>query len=593
MSAKWVAIYRLQLHAGFPLDAAGRVLPYLADLGVSHVYLSPCLQAVPGSQHGYDVTDPSRISDDLGGEAAWARFVDAARAHELKILLDIVPNHMSASGHNPWWDDLLAHGPFSNYAAFFDIKIPAAQPFRVHLCTLARAYGEALEAGDLKLEVENGRPRLRHFDNTWPLAPASWGEVFASASGTPRDPCFHQLRLLQQRGAPTDADRALYRLHAGRAETLLAEANRGGRLQAAVTGLNNDPERLDAILRLQFFLLHGWKLAGELTNYRRFFDVGSLSGIRMELPQVLTATHARIETMVARGEVDGLRVDHPDGLRDPLTYFKRLRRFLPDGGVYVQQILENDQRLMNDWPIDGTVGYDFLAKVNRLWMDDQRIDVLTATYSDFTGHPVNFAALVREKKREIVDSTFSADLERLAVAAIKSARAGWRTRDISPRHLRQALARATVALGAYRTYRTAATPHDEDRRVVADAEQSARIRSTGVGAAALDFLLSLFPKPHLEELDEDFIAQWQQLAPAVMAKGVEDTTFYCFDRLVSCNEVGSQASLIGISAGKFSKVFFSFLELWPQNFFSTPTHPHNPSQGVPTRMSRPSVNRTR
>jgi len=585
MSAKWVATYRLQLHAGFPLDAAGKVLPYLADLGVSHVYLSPCLQAVPGSQHGYDVTDPSRISDDLGGEAAWARFVEAARAHELKILLDIVPNHMSASQHNPWWDDLLAHGPFSSYAAFFDLKIPVAQPFRVHLCTLARAYGEALEAGELKLEVEDGRPRLRHFDNTWPLAPASWGEVFASASGTPRDPCFHQLQLLLQRGAPTDADRALYRLHAGRAETLLAEANRGGRLQAAVTGLSNDPERLDAILRLQFFVLHGWKLAGELTNYRRFFDVGSLSGIRMELPQVLTATHARIETMVARGEVDGLRVDHPDGLRDPLTYFKRLRRFLPDGRVYVEKILENDERLMNDWPIDGTVGYDFLAKVNRLWMDDQRIDVLTATYSDFTGHPVNFAALVREKKREIVDSTFSADLERLAVAAIKSARAGWRTRDISPRHLREALARVTVALGVYRTYRTADTLHDEDRRVVAEAVQSARIGSTDVDAAAFDFLLSLFTKPHLEDLDEDFIAQWQQLAPAVMAKGVEDTTFYCFDRLVSCNDVGAQASLVGISADKFHEFCHTLSERWPNNMLATSTHDNKRSEDVRTRIS--------
>jgi (1->4)-alpha-D-glucan 1-alpha-D-glucosylmutase len=585
MSAKWIATYRLQLHAGFPLDAAGKVLPYLADLGVSHVYLSPCLQAVPGSQHGYDVTDPSRISGDLGGEAAWARFVDAARSHELKILLDIVPNHMSASQHNPWWDDLLAHGPFSNYAAFFDIKIPAAQPFRVHLCTLARAYGEALEAGELKLEVEDGRPRLRHFDNTWPLAPASWGEMFAQAAETARDPCFHQLQLLLQRTAPTDADRALYRLHAGRAKTLLAEANRDGRLQAAVKDLQGDPARLDAILRLQFFVLHGWRLAGELTNYRRFFDVGSLSGIRMELPQVLTATHERIKTMIARDELDGLRVDHPDGLRDPLDYFKYLRRLLPDGRVYVEKILENDERLMNDWPIDGTVGYDFLAKVNRLWMDDQRIDALTATYSDFTGHPVNFAALVREKKREIVDSTFSADLERLAAAAIKCARAGWRTRDISPRHLREALARITVALGVYRTYRTADTLHEEDRRVMADAVQSARIGSTDIDAAAFDFFLSLFTKPQLEELDEDFIAHWQQLAPAVMAKGVEDTTFYCFDRLVSCNEVGAQASLVGISADKFHEFCHILSERWPNNMLATSTHDNKRSEDVRTRIS--------
>jgi (1->4)-alpha-D-glucan 1-alpha-D-glucosylmutase len=262
-----------------------------------------------------------------------------------------------------------------------------------------------------------------------------------------------------------------------------------------------------------------------------------------------------------------------------------LRLFLPDGRVYVEKILENDERLMNDWPIDGTVGYDFLAKVNRLWMDDQRIDVLTATYSDFTGHPVNFAALVREKKREIVDSTFSADMERLAVAAIKSARAGWRTRDISPRHLREALARVTVALGIYRTYRTADTLHDEDRRVVAEAVQSARIGSTDVDAAAFDFLLSLFTKPHLEELDEDFIAQWQQLAPAVMAKGVEDTTFYCFDRLVSCNEVGAQASLVGISADKFHEFCHTLSERWPNNMLATSTHDNKRSEDVRTRIS--------
>ena len=587
MSAKWVATYRLQLHADFPLDAAASILPYLADLGISHVYLSPCLQAAPGSQHGYDVTDPSRISEDLGGEAAWDRFVARARALDLKILLDIVPNHMSATRDNPWWDSVLAHGPYSDFASFFDIRNPAGQPFRVHICTLARAYGDALEAGELSIEVADGLPRLKHYDNTWPLSPASWGMLLSTVDRQAgADACFADLELLLNRGAPEEGERERYRLHAALAEALLAAAHREGRLAAAATAASRDPNCLDAILQRQFFMLHGWKLAGELTNYRRFFDVSTLIGIRMESPEVMAVTHARIDTMVARGEIDGLRVDHPDGLRDPLTYFKRLRELLPDGRVYVEKILENDERLMDDWPIDGTVGYDFLAKVNRLWMDDQRIDALTATYSDFTGHSVNFAALVRESKRGIVHSTFSADLERLALAAIiKSARADWRTRDISPRHLREALARVTVALGVYRTYRTADTVHDDDKRIVGEAVQNARIGSTDIDAVAFDFLLSLFTKAQLNELEADFVAQWQQLAPAVMAKGVEDTTFYSFDRLVSCNEVGAQASLVGISADRFHEFCHYLSERWPNNMLATSTHDNKRSEDVRTRIS--------
>jgi (1->4)-alpha-D-glucan 1-alpha-D-glucosylmutase len=574
----WVATYRLQLRKEFPLSEAGDILPYLKDLGISHVYLSPCLQAVPGSQHGYDVTDPGKISDDLGGEAAWARFVAAARALDLKILLDIVPNHMSASRHNPWWDDVLAHGPFSRFAGFFDIRVPPSTPFRVHVCTLARASGEVLEAGDLGIELEAGRPRFKHFDNSWPLCPSSWGELVP-------DPCFVELERLSACVAPGEADIAAYRRHAASAEEVLARAQGDGRLQRAVLGLAKDPDRLDAILQKQYFVLHGWQLAGELTNYRRFFDVDSLVGIRTELPGVLDATLSRIRTMVSRGELDGLRIDHPDGLSDPLSYFERLRELLPDGRVYVEKILDNDEHLMDDWPIDGTVGYDFLAKVNRLWMDDQRIDALTATYSDFTGHTVNFAKLVRAKKREIIESTFSADLERLAEAALACARSRWRTRDLSPRHLHEALAKVTVALAVYRTYRTADMLHEEDRRIVAEAVQSARIGAPEIDGAAFDFLLALFTKPALDPLEADFVAKWQQLAPAVMAKGVEDTTFYCFDRLVSCNEVGAQASLVGISADKFHEFCHTLSDRWPNNMLATSTHDNKRSEDVRTRIS--------
>lgn len=587
MSGNWTASYRLQLHAGFTLSQAREVLPYLANLGVSHVYLSPCLQAAPGSQHGYDVTDPTRISADLGGAAAWSAFVAGARSFGLGILLDIVPNHMSASEHNPWWDDVLAHGPFSQYVDYFDFAKRPGHPFRAQVCSLARPYGAAVEAGELAIEVRNGRPRVRHYDHSWPLAALSWGTLLAASEVPPPSAtsCFGELERLHGLGEPGENDRAIYAQYAAEAEKFLTDARRSGKLEDAVKRTRGDKDLLDAVLVRQFYVLHGWQLAGELGNYRRFFDVGALCGVRMELPPVFAATHARIEEMVAKGEIDGLRVDHPDGLREPLEYLKRLRAMLPQGRIYVEKILENDERLKEDWPIDGTVGYEFLAKANRLWMDDQRTDVLTAAYADFTGHPVNFAALVREKKSAIVDATFHAEHERLAEAAIKIARTERQTRDLSPRHLREALARLIVALPIYRTYRTLNTLHDDDKRILIEAVQSARIGCPQPDPAALDFLATLLTKSRLNEDEADFVATWQQLTPAVMAKGVEDTTFYCFDRLVSCNEVGSQASLIGISADKFHEFCHSLSDRWPNNLLATSTHDNKRSEDVRTRIS--------
>jgi (1->4)-alpha-D-glucan 1-alpha-D-glucosylmutase len=548
---------------------------------------------VPGSQHGYDVTDPTRISEDLGGEAAWSGFVDAAQRLGLGILLDIVPNHMSASHFNPWWDDVLTHGPFSKFAEYFDFRIRPRHPFHVHICSLARPYGAALDAGELKIESLRGRPRVRHYDSTWPLNPASWGALLWSdkkaageaAAGDAAAACFGELARLQQIEAPTDQDRHAYASRAKRATAMLAEAHVSGRLRAAVERAQGDPLVLDAVLQRQFYSLHGWKLAGELGNYRRFFDVGGLSGIRQEIPAVFAASHARVAAMLAAGDIDGVRVDHPDGLREPLEYFKQLRSLLPQGRIYVEKILENDERLKEDWPIDGTVGYEFLAKANRLWMDSRRAETLTATYADFTGHSVNFAALVREKKHAIVESTFVAEHERVSAAALKLARAEPHTRDLSPRQLREALARLIVAMPIYRTYRTLNTLHEDDKRVLLEALQSARISAPEIDPAAFDFLAALLTKSRLNDAEAQFVAQWQQLTPAVMAKGVEDTTFYCFDRLVSCNEVGSQASLIGISANKFHEFCHSLSDRWPNNLLATSTHDNKRSEDVRTRIS--------
>jgi (1->4)-alpha-D-glucan 1-alpha-D-glucosylmutase len=591
-SAKtWTGTYRLQLHEDFPLDAASKILPYLKALGISHVYLSPCLQASPGSRHGYDVTNATKISRDLGGEEGWSRFVDAARAQGLGILLDIVPNHMAATAKNEWWDDVLAHGPYSPYAQFFDIRISDGAPFRLELCSLGRPYGEALQSGELKLTLVDGRPRFEHFDNSWPLAAASWGELVnppleaSNLTADRRLDCFKELIDLQAVASPSADDREAYRRCQRDALSLLEDAKRAGVLEKAIARVNENAARLHAMLTRQFFALHSWMLSGELTNYRRFFEVDSLVGIRTELASVFEATHARISTMLSRAELDGLRVDHPDGLADPKAYFRQLRALLPGGRIYVEKILGNDERLEQTWHVDGTVGYDFLAKVNRLWMDDSHTDALTSIYNDFTGHSVNAGALVRQKQQEVLDSAFFGELSRLTQMLVHIARRDPDTSDLSPRYLREALAAVTAGLPIYRTYRTGAAINVRDTRILRETLQAVRLSSPQIDPSIFVFLESLLCKSRLTEFEAEFVKQWQQLTPAVMAKGVEDTTFYVFDRLLSCNEVGASASMLGISSEKFHEYCHYLSEHWPHNLLATSTHDNKRSEDVRTRIS--------
>jgi (1->4)-alpha-D-glucan 1-alpha-D-glucosylmutase len=581
MRGDWIATYRLQVNSEFDLDAAGEQLPYLAALGVSHVYLSPVLQAVPGSAHGYDVTNPTVVSADLGGEDAWAAFTAAARNAGLRVLLDVVPNHMAAAPTNYWWDDVLAHGPFSQYQRYFDLRLEPAEPWRVHIASLGRPYGEALAAGELQLEIVEGLPRVVHHGSSWPLAPASWPALLGAEAAEP----LRGLALLRPGTALDESRVAAYRAAAHAAASMLTERRRRGDLDVAVHTVNASPQRLHELLSMQFYALHGWKLAGEVTNYRRFFDVGTLVGLRQEDPEVFANSHQRIAAMIEAGDLDGLRVDHPDGLRDPEAYLSKLRAMLPQGRIYVEKILENDERLQEDWPIDGTVGYDFLAKVNRLWMDDQRTDALTSVYADFTAHPVNISTLVREKKRAILESTFAVDLERLTSAAADLAAQHWQTVDTSRRQLREALARVTVALPVYRTYRSARPLHAEDKRVLGETLHAASMASPDLEAGVFEFLRELLTNDTLSVGAAAFVESWQQLSPAVMAKGVEDTIFYSYDRLVSCNEVGGQASLLGIPADKFHEFCHSLGDRWPGNLLATSTHDNKRSEDVRTRIS--------
>jgi (1->4)-alpha-D-glucan 1-alpha-D-glucosylmutase len=609
MAREWHATYRLQLHAGFPFAKAAQILPYLARLGISHVYLSPCLQAGPGSQHGYDVTDPTRISDDLGGPAAWRNFSEVARDLGLGLLLDIVPNHMAANAHNPWWDDLLAHGPASPYASYFDIA-PQAQGgrWRLHLATLGMSYHDALEQGKLQIVANGLRPRLDCEGQTWPLNPASWAlllppaareqiERLGSLGGTraPRGFSGAPLALSDSiaNEAPDDGERLENRRGAPvpppdyARDVAVAEKIWADNEVAAVgiiAEINHDPARLHAVHEQQHYALHYWRREGEVTNYRRFFDVGSLVALRMEDPAVFSAAHRQIAAMVKEGAIDGLRVDHPDGLRDPRDYCRRLREILPGGRVYVEKILENDERLRPDWSVEGTVGYDFLGKVNRLWMDEQKSDALSGIYADFTGHTVNLPRVVRQTKTHILAEHFPSDLDRLAVHAVALARSSWHTWDLSPAQLRAALGFLTVELSVYRTYRDDRAADPFDRAVLTRAFATARSQAEGIEPRVFDFLEQVFLADAPGLPARELIARWQQLTPAVTAKGVEDTTFYCYDRLVACNEVGAQASLLGISSDKFHEFCHHLAESWPDTLLATSTHDTKRSEDVRARI---------
>lgn len=584
MPADWIATYRLQLHAGFSFSAAARVLPYLAKLGISHVYLSPIFQARAGSRHGYDVVDPTRISTELGGDDGWREFIAAARAHGLRVLLDIVPNHMATSAENPWWDDLLAHGPFSAHAGTFDVvPRPEDDRWRLHFAPLGQRYGDALAAGELKLALDPHRgPRVTYYEHSWPLAPASFGALLGSGN----DPVFEELAALGRCQNPSDAERADYRDCTRRATEILHTAAGGALFHAAIDKVGGDPERLHEILQQQFYALHHWKLEGELANYRRFFDVGGLVGVRMETEPVFDAAHRRLRAMIEAGELDGVRVDHPDGLCDPAAYLEKLRALLPQGRLYVEKILEEEEHLRDDWPVDGTVGYDFLSRVNRLWMDHQKKDALTALYSDFTKHTVNFPVLARDKKRQIAERAFAGDLERLTERAWRLSQASWRDRDLSRTQLSEAIARITTSLPVYRTYRRDGAPlAEEDRRLLVDAIAAARVLPSDVAAPVWDFLQAILTAEAPGEDQAEFIRRWQQLSPAVTAKGIEDTTFYLYDRLVSCNEVGAPASSIGIPSEKFHEFCHHLAGHWPNNLLATSTHDNKRSEDVRTRIS--------
>jgi (1->4)-alpha-D-glucan 1-alpha-D-glucosylmutase len=592
------ATYRVQLQPGFGFAEAAGLADYLAELGVSHLYSSPCLQTTPDSLHGYDVVDPTRVSAELGGAAGHEQLVEALRRHGFGLILDIVPNHMAITAENPWWQDVLANGPASRYAAFFDVDWdpPEARLQNVVLLpVLGDHYGRVLEAGELRVVREGARFTVRYQDHRFPVSPRSLETLLAAAA----ERCGAEL-LAFLAGAhgrlphPTATDWAsVQRRHrdarvlADLLERLLCEEPRvAAALDAALAEVNAKPDALDAWLERQNYRLAFWRAAGRDLGYRRFFDISTLIGLRMEDPRVFADTHALVLRWLGEGVLDGVRIDHPDGLRDPEGYLRRLHDAAPRAWIVVEKILEPGERLRDTWPVAGTTGYEFLQRVGGLFVSPEGERPLTECYATFTGEPTDYAALVRETKHLVMRDILGADVNRLTARFLEICERHRRHRDYTRHELHEALRETVACFPVYRTYVRAemGEVHNADVRTVEDAIAAAKAHRSDLDDL-LDFLRDILLLRVRGPAETELAMRFQQLTGPVMAKGVEDTAFYRFHRLVALNEVGGDPGALGVSVDAFHRACADTAARWPLTMLATSTHDTKRGEDVRARLA--------
>ena len=558
-----LSTYRLQLHQDFDFGRASEILPYLSRLGITHIYTSPILAACPGSTHGYDVTDPGEPSPELGGEPGRKLLAATIAEHGLGHLLDIVPNHMGTSRTNPYWEDLLRHGRRSRFASWFDVdwEAQAAEGHeRIVLPVLGDEVERILERGELSLVTENDTIRLKYFNHSFPLDPATTteippGEVVAWSAGT--------------------------------------------------EGIN----RVRALLGRQHYRLAYWRRAAKDINYRRFFDVNELVALRMEDPAVFDAVHQRVLEWIARGDIHGLRVDHVDGLKDPLGYLDRLRteadraRALRNAPttripIVVEKILSPGERLRETWPVEGTTGYEFLNDLQAVFVDPEGFAAIRAAYLKLVrvpGFEAGFQWVAYRAKARVLRGSLRSDVRRLARLLHPIYRAAHRARPVARAALILALERLIAAFPVYRTY-VDARPypegiHPDDARVIDDAVQRARQDQT-TPVEMVDFIASVLRRDGWAGLSVpersrrlEFIYRFQQTSGPAAAKGVEDTALYQYVPLVSLNEVGGEPERpLVYAVHRLHESSGQRAASWPRSLICTNTHDTKRSADVRARL---------
>ena len=600
-SAIPIATYRVQLTADFGFDQAAAIVPYLKSLGISHLYASPFMKARKGSTHGYDIVDHTVLNPELGGEDAFGRLSSALKQHDIGLILDFVPNHVGVHfADNPWWLDVLEWGPASPHAVSFDIDwdtLPYRSRGGVLLPIIGTSYGEALESGQIELRYDaaEGSFSAWYFDNRLPIAPERYGEILrtvvkdADAADTPagrqilelagrykglRHPNYTEAPAFKKQLAGIDGGADLI------ARGL--DAYRAGEGRAAQI------QTLHHLLERQNYKLGHWRLGSSEINYRRFFDVNTLAGLRVEDASTFDAIHRLVKQLIAEDKLQGLRLDHIDGLRDPAQYFQRLRRLIKDAQgdaskpfyVVIEKILGEDEKLVELTGVHGTTGYEWLNAITQVLIDAKGLEPLDEIWRQVSNLSPKFDPLLKQAKRRVLETLLLSEFTVLTRLLARIASGHYSTRDFSADTLRQAFELYVLHFPVYRTYLTAAGPAPHDRELIAQTIEKARADWFGADEGLFDFLRDALTldllKPgrpaHSKPRVRRFALKVQQFTGPTMAKSLEDTAFYRYHRMLALIEVGGDPAAKGLSLDAFHAMMQTRAKEWPHGMTATATH---------------------
>ncbi|WP_283190741.1 malto-oligosyltrehalose synthase [Pseudomonas sp. PMCC200344] len=602
------ATLRLQFHKDFTLDDAVPLVPYFASLGISHVYASPLLSARAGSMHGYDVVDPTTVNPELGGEAALRRLVSALREQNMGLILDIVSNHMAVGGgDNPWWQDLLEWGRLSPYGEFFDIQWHSPDPLmegQLLLPFLGSDYGIALQDGTLPLrfDAQKGAFYVEHYEHHFPICPTNYGELLRTD-----DPLSAEsLKALADRFSTLSYQTDAHSLAMPLKTELRELASDPTILQAIQHNLSaydsltaEGFQRLHLLLERQSYRLASWRTAADDINWRRFFDINELGGLRVERPAVFEATHAKIFELVAEGLFDGLRIDHIDGLADPRGYCRKLRRrvdslsrdrHLP---IYVEKILGEGETLHRDWSVDGTTGYEFMNQLSLLQHAPEGAHTLAELWNRYSERPADFRQEAQLARQQILNGSLAGDFESVAQALLQVARDDLMTRDLTLGAIRRALQELIVHFPVYRTYISPRGRSTEDDVFFQQAMDGARQTLGEADWPVLDCLASWLggepwrkhPLGRPRKMLKHACVRFQQLTSPAAAKAVEDTAFYRSATLLSRNDVGFSTEQFSAPVADFHAACINRLDEFPDNLLATATHDHKRGEDTRARLA--------